>query len=126
MKKPREKNDAIHPALKMYSGFAPETPNDEVREYWEVQFAQKIEKPCGLLLWCPYGPLVEDFPLHGLAPEGAREPITEPQSCRVFGHDCPAFYVSEPFMDPEAVAENCLCDACRAELEAKAADAKKA
>lgn len=113
----------LHPALKMFSGFSPDTPDDEVRDYWKNGFPSEIEKPCGVLLWCPYGPLVEDFPLHGLGDE-RWTPLTESDSCAVFGHDCPAYYVSEPFVDPEAVAENCLCDACRAELEAKAAESK--
>lgn len=44
----------------------------------------KAEKPCHKLGWCPYGQLVEEFPLvHGKF------------SCKVFGHDCPVFYHKE-------------------------------
>jgi hypothetical protein len=50
-----------------------------------------VIKPCKELGYCPYGPLVEDFPLYEDEP-------TE-KSCSVFGHDCPVFYVAEPFMD---------------------------
>lgn len=47
-------------------------------------------KPCWELKYCPYGNLVEDFPL----PE---EP--NPHSCRIFGHECPVFSVAEPFTE---------------------------
>lgn len=44
------------------------------------------EKPCHKLGWCPYGELVEEFPL--------KEDRDE-QSCSVFGHNCPVFYHKE-------------------------------
>ena len=52
----------------------------------------EIEKPCKILRYCPYGPLVEDFPL-----KDKRDKI----SCNVFGHDCPVFTMNEPFVDEE-------------------------
>jgi len=52
--------------------------------------AKAICKPCWEIKYCPYGPLVEDFPLK-------REP--DEKSCRIFGHDCPVFYVAEPFTE---------------------------
>lgn len=110
------------------------------------EFMHGVEKPCVPLGWCPYGPLVEDFPLHpkasayaeehgrykrwdptphGRRPDGSQYPgswvdcgpgvegaipdigfglkhVDEPHSCSVFGHDCPAFYVAEPFLDDAA------------------------
>lgn len=45
-------------------------------------------KPCHRLLWCPYGPLVEEFKLRE---ENKRNKF----SCEVFGHDCPVFYHKE-------------------------------
>lgn len=47
-------------------------------------------KPCWEIKYCPYGPLVEDFPLKQESDE---------KSCRIFGHDCPVFYVAEPFTE---------------------------
>lgn len=47
-------------------------------------------KPCWELKYCPYGPLVEEFPLK-------EEP--DSQSCLIFGHDCPVFSVAEPFTE---------------------------
>ena len=42
------------------------------------------EPPCKKLEHCPYGPMVESFPLD-----------ENVKSCPVFGHDCPAFSMSE-------------------------------
>lgn len=159
-----DKSQQIHPFIKLHMGFAGDAPDDEVRDYMENVFPTEVEKPCGILSWCPYGPLVEDFPLHpeaeayaiehgkyvrwdptphGQRPDGTPYPgrwvecgphdedaqpdlnfatgkIYEPKSCAIFGHDCPVFYVAEPFSDPDAEYENCLCDECRAELNAEA------
>lgn len=64
---------------------------------------KNAKKPCHRLGWCPYGKLVEEFPL--------REQISE-ISCKVFQHDCPIFYhieyTSEEFIkeDYEREIEN--------------------
>jgi HNH endonuclease len=75
------------------------TPKDRHRERDSVivRWGKKINwerrvkavcKPCWELKYCPYGPLVEQFPLeHGEF------------SCRIFGHDCPVFYVAEPLTE---------------------------
>lgn len=47
-------------------------------------------KPCWKLKYCPYGPIVEDFPI---------QTENDEKSCRIFGHDCPVFYVAEPFTE---------------------------
>ncbi|SKC86849.1 HNH endonuclease [Ohtaekwangia koreensis] len=47
-------------------------------------------KPCWELKYCPYGPLVEDFPL---------KEKRDDKSCRIFGHDCPVFTMAEPFTE---------------------------
>lgn len=54
--------------------------------------AKAVCKPCWELRYCPYGPLVEEFPLS--APEER-----DHKSCKIFGHDCPVFYVNEPFTE---------------------------
>jgi len=56
---------------------------------WEER-VKAVCKPCWELKYCPYGPLVEDFPLKSENDE---------KSCRIFGHDCPVFYVAEPFTE---------------------------
>ena len=57
-------------------------------------------KPCLILEYCPYGTLVEYFPLHGEVTgwNGGSlgiQPKKEGRSCRTFGHDCPVDYVAE-------------------------------
>jgi hypothetical protein len=47
----------------------------------------KWEKPCHKLGFCPYGSLVEEFPLDTERPTMI--------SCEVFGHNCPVFYCAE-------------------------------
>jgi hypothetical protein len=55
-----------------------------------------LEKPCHILDYCPYGPLVEDFPL-------LRK--KDKMSCSVFGHQCPVFYSAESFVDGKPVTD---------------------
>lgn len=69
-------------------------------------------KPCHRLGWCPYGSLVEYFPLHGKAVQyNGKSLDIEPLpgerrkdsiSCGVFGHDCPVFYCGEAMEEPDA------------------------
>jgi len=49
------------------------------------------KKPCLSCGYCPYGGLVEVFPL--------KENRSKNISCPVFGHDCPMFYNGEDFSD---------------------------
>ena len=67
------------------------------------KFSNKdVEKPCRCCGYCPYGVLVEDYPLH---PEFADEKslnnlnLETGYNCSIFGHDCPVFYVAESFVD---------------------------
>lgn len=59
------------------------------------------EKPCKKLGYCPYGKLVEYFPLHGKQVQwnGIKLEWIKPKenalSCKLFGHDCPVYYVAE-------------------------------
>jgi len=55
---------------------------------------KKVVKPCKLCGFCPYGQLVEEFPLN-----------RNEMSCEVFGHDCPVFYHAE-FMAEEEETTN--------------------
>lgn len=56
---------------------------------WKTR-VKSVCKPCWELKYCPYGSLVEDFPLES-------EPTEK--SCRIFGHNCPVFYTAEPFTE---------------------------
>ena len=63
---------------------------DTLKEEWTaaIEEIHRLGKPCRMLGYCPYGPLVEDF--------GFSE---SEKSCVVFGHDCPVFSCAEPFVD---------------------------
>jgi len=64
-----------------------------------------------MLKYCPYGPLVEYFPLHGSSGKllgwdedgwtGPHEvkPIKEAKPCKIFGHDCPVYYEAEKIVE---------------------------
>lgn len=47
-------------------------------------------KPCRLCEYCPYGGLVEEFPISEIRNE---------YSCKVFGHDCPVYYLAENIVE---------------------------
>jgi len=69
--------------------------NQNFLQRWkkEIDWDRRVKavcKPCWELKYCPYGPLVEKFPL--CVPPDER-------SCRIFGHHCPVFYVAEPFTE---------------------------
>jgi len=59
---------------------------------WKVDPDEKIEKPCHEIGFCPYGQLVEAFPLR--SPKERDE-----TACTVFGHDCPVFRCAEPIAE---------------------------
>lgn len=56
---------------------------------WDKK-VKAVCKPCWEIKYCPYGPLVEDFPVAEL---------NEEKRCIIFGHQCPVFSVAEPFTE---------------------------
>lgn len=52
-----------------------------------TQKPKALCKPCWELKYCPYGALVEEFPLP--------HDRSNPKGCRIFGHECPVFHVAE-------------------------------
>lgn len=56
---------------------------------WQKR-VRAVCKPCWEIKYCPYGPLVEFAPL---------KECEDDRSCRIFGHDCPVFYCSEPLTE---------------------------
>ena len=49
--------------LKRYLGFKEDTPDEIVEKEWKRR-TEHVCKPCWELKYCPYGPLVEQFPLN--------------------------------------------------------------
>lgn len=56
---------------------------------WDKK-VKAVCKPCWEIKYCPYGPLVEDFPIAEHDDE---------KRCIIFGHQCPVFSVAEPFTE---------------------------
>jgi hypothetical protein len=48
------------------------------------------DKPCHKLNYCPYGQLVEEYPISKRKTK---------YSCKTFGHDCPMFYQAEEIIE---------------------------
>lgn len=129
----------LHRTIKKLLGYNERTPSKKILVEWRRR-TREVCKPCWELKYCPYGPLVEDFPLplmtraevnqhneylknclstgqfsDGTKLDRARRkyirtmvrdydpqqfPPFYPQfvldvSCRVFGHICPVFFISE-------------------------------
>lgn len=118
--------------LKAYLGFKNDVPDTIVEEEWKRR-TDHVYKPCWELKYCPYGSLVEQFPLgedesakaeelgwyaklvkgKGWVPcnkhdKGAIPDINRvigefgrlnENSCGIFGHICPVFFVNEPLTE---------------------------
>lgn len=52
----------INPLIKALLGFDPKADDEIVRKEWEKR-TKNVCKPCWELKYCPYGPIIEDFPL---------------------------------------------------------------
>jgi hypothetical protein len=55
------KSPKIIPPVKVLLGFSPSASDARVRKEWNRR-AKNVCKPCWELKYCPYGPLVEQFP----------------------------------------------------------------
>jgi len=58
----RQKGIPIQPRIKELLGFQPDADDAAVLRTWK-KASTRVCKPCWELKYCPYGPLVEDFPL---------------------------------------------------------------
>lgn len=72
-------NEKLKDILKNCAGF-----NDK------TIITDKIEKPCHILDWCPYGSLGSDLFIREL---------DYIYGCKIFPHDCPVFYHAEPLKE---------------------------
>lgn len=62
----------LDPKIKKLLGYKLEEPDDKVMANWKER-ASRVCKPCWEIRYCPYGPLVEDFPLLPMTLEEALE-----------------------------------------------------
>lgn len=130
-------NELVKEAIKKSKMHKPTKKEIEMNKEL-LKRSKHVCKPCWELKYCPYGPLVEQFPLHPptrsesihhneflktqlakgaytgwrkkLFEKEVKEfnekdyPIKIPkivleQSCNIFGHMCPVFFVNEPFTE---------------------------
>jgi 5-methylcytosine-specific restriction endonuclease McrA len=75
----------LHPELKKVLGYPPRATNSEVLSDWKKR-ARQTCKPCWELKYCPYGPLVEDFPLPPITRDEDEEHRAMLQSCLKSGY----------------------------------------
>lgn len=52
----------MHPSIKQAFGYEPEDDEKELLSDWQKR-TRELSKPCWELHYCPYGTIVEDFPL---------------------------------------------------------------
>lgn len=92
----KEDLEAIKPDLE-------EMKADAEKGYWVnntyIRFKNAI-KPCKYCGFCPYGQLVEAFPLDPI-----RQKIPSKMTCDVFGHHCPVFYHAELFAEEKDITK---------------------
>jgi hypothetical protein len=74
-----------------------EATNHQPKRKKALTTMETIQKPCWTLKYCPYGPLVEQFPLLEQAND---------QSCKFFGHQCPVFFVAEKINEQDWADED--------------------
>src|SRR5437879_12853574 len=62
----------VHPSIKKVLGVEPDADDAELLREWKKR-TTTLCKPCWELHYCPYGPVVEDFPLLPPLREGKKE-----------------------------------------------------
>jgi hypothetical protein len=107
----------LDPYYKKILGFNPDDDDKTVLEKWR-QNIRIACKPCWELKYCPYGPLVEDFPPYPVTRDEIEGEVADieileefPKEmppkiilecyCTIFGHMCPVFFVRESFTESE-------------------------
>jgi len=79
----------IHPTIKVQLGFSRTAKDGDVLRAWK-RASQRACKPCWELKYCPYGPLVEQFPLLPTTRSDAEQHQAYLRECRrkgTFGQD---------------------------------------
>lgn len=74
----------MHPIIKELLSFKANDSTKEILSHWNKRI-RKVCKPCWELKYCPYGPLVEEFPLPPPTLESASEHNEYLKNCLVTG-----------------------------------------
>ncbi len=109
----------MDPYIKHLLGFKPNAPDKIVRRNWEKR-TKNICKPCWELKYCPYGPLVEDFPLlpptrseainhNEFLKEQLAKKAYDPQRTKIFKKEVASFNPKEypEKNDPKDIEKSC-------------------
>lgn len=72
----KPKNSKIHPAIRKVFGYEPSDSDEEVLEDLKHR-TRDFCKPCWEIKYCPYGPIVENFPFLPSLKSGAIQQINE-------------------------------------------------
>lgn len=81
----------MHPSIKKSLGYEPEDDEKELLADWKKR-TRELCKPCWELHYCPYGPVVEDFPLLPVLRSEATEHTKYLSECLetgIFGNGAP-------------------------------------
>lgn len=70
----------LDPKIKKMLGFRPADPDAVVDEWWKKRISE-VCKPCWELKYCPYGPLVEQFPIIPMTRGEAIEDYEDKRRC---------------------------------------------
>jgi len=107
----------LDPYYKKILGFPLEISDKEVLVKWR-EHVSLVCKPCWELKYCPYGSLVEDFPVYPVTKSEMEDKVDDEEFikslpdempptiilecyCAEFGHMCPVFFVREPFTETD-------------------------
>jgi hypothetical protein len=106
----------LDPYYKKILGYSPDDNEKKILREWRENVAIAC-KPCWELKYCPYGPLVEKFPVFPVTIDEMKGQVDDEDLddmpaemppkiilecyCTVFSHMCPVFFVKEPFTETE-------------------------
>ena len=110
----------MDPYIKHLLGFTPETSDKIVRKDWKKR-TKNICKPCWELKYCPYGPLVEEFPLlpptrdesiehNEFLKEQLAKKAYDPERTQIFEREVTEFKAEDypEKHDPSDIEKSCL------------------
>jgi hypothetical protein len=76
----------LEPYYKKILGYSPEDDDKEILKEWRENVSIAC-KPCWELKYCPYGPLVETFPVYPITKQEIRESVsTDDENLKKLGY----------------------------------------
>jgi 5-methylcytosine-specific restriction endonuclease McrA len=84
MRQERERQLSMHRSIKKALGYEPHAATAQLLHDWKKR-TTRLCKPCWELQYCPYGPVVEDFPLLPIVRSEAKEHDDYLRACLASG-----------------------------------------